>query len=60
MFLPPTGDWSRATIVAFRIIPIILMIILMSPTLISWPMLGAEKRADFCKLVRIFVNWATK
>jgi hypothetical protein len=54
--VPPAG-WQRVAVVALLVIPLLMLVILMSPTLIIWPVLSDRKRADFRDLVDRFVDW---
>jgi hypothetical protein len=54
--VPPAG-WQRVAVVALLIIPLLVLVILMSPTLIIWPVLSDRKRVDFRDLVDRFVDW---
>jgi hypothetical protein len=57
VFVLPQAGWQRVAVVALLILPLVLVVILMSPALLTWPALSDKKRSDFRELVQKFVDW---
>jgi hypothetical protein len=41
-----------------RMVPVILIVILMSPAWLTWPFLSKERRQSVLQMVRILARWA--
>jgi hypothetical protein len=54
-FLP--NGWQRVAIVALLTLPLLILIVLMSPMLLTWPLLSDGKRRDFRDLGLLLINW---
>jgi hypothetical protein len=54
----PRPGWQRVVVTALLITPLILVVILMFPALLAWPVLSDKKRSDFLNLIQKLVDWA--
>jgi hypothetical protein len=51
------GNWQRVALAGLLVIPLILLLVLMTPAWLAWPFLSADQRNDVLKLIRMLVDW---
>jgi hypothetical protein len=57
VFVLPSGGWQRVVLAALLVIPLVLVVLLMTPACLSWPFLSDARRRDVLALVGSFVDW---
>ena len=58
MFVIPAAGWQRVAVAALLIIPLVLVVVLLSPGLILLPFLSGERREAMLRVVDRFIDWA--
>lgn len=53
----PSAGWQRVALAVCLVIPLVLVVLLMTPAWLSWPFLSDSRRKDVLALVGWFVNW---
>lgn len=57
MFVLSHARWQRVVVVALLVVPLVLLVVLMAPTLICWPLLTRERRDGVGQVLDRFVEW---
>jgi hypothetical protein len=56
-FFPPRG-FSQALVVALRIFPVILVVVLSTPAWLSWPFLSDRRQQRVLQMTKELAAWA--
>ncbi|MFF1400228.1 hypothetical protein ACFVZD_41470 [Streptomyces sp. NPDC058287] len=49
--------FARTALVAFRVLPVVLVVALSAPTWLVWPFLSGDKRQDVLTMVGRLSDW---
>lgn len=50
-------SWSRPLVVALAILPVLVVVLLLAPTWLLWPVLPADRQERLLRMCREFANW---
>jgi hypothetical protein len=53
----PGPGWQRVALTALLVIPLILVITLMTPAWLLWPLLPEKRRKDLSTLIGQLIDW---
>jgi len=57
VFAFPSAGWQRVALAICLVIPLVLVVVLMTPAWMSWPYLSDNRRKDVLAVVGRFVDW---
>jgi hypothetical protein len=53
----PGAGWQRVALAALLVIPLVLVVVLMTPAWLLWPFLPDNRRKDVSTLVGQLIDW---
>jgi hypothetical protein len=53
----PRGGWPRVALAALLVVPLVLLLLLMTPCWLTWPFLADKRRSDVRAIISTFVDW---
>jgi hypothetical protein len=51
------ASWHRVFVVALLIVPLLVVLVLMSPTWLAWPLLSKDRRDALVQVLETYLNW---